>query len=253
MSDVASKASVHGVATIVRREDVTADLFRIWLQPEVRITFAAGQYVTIGADGIERPYSIVSAPYESLIELFIERIAPEQGGKLTPILHARRVGDAVTIRPRAKGRFTLRANVTHHVMVATVTGVAPYVSIIRQFLHDRARDVAAWEGHRFSVMHGASHRDEFVYDRELCSLGEQYSEFISYTPSLSRPGDPRNAGWRGAVGRINLLLEDHLARWMAPKDDTCVYLCGNPGMIEDVKFRLGPSGWSIAEEQYWTP
>ena len=36
------------------------------------------------------------------------------------------------MQPKAKGRFTRRAGVTNHVMVATVTGIAPYMSMIRQ-------------------------------------------------------------------------------------------------------------------------
>jgi len=238
-------------ATIVRRKDLTDDLFVLWLEPESPFAFDPGQYITIGADGIERPYSIVSAPCEPLIELFIERVPPEQGGTLTPLLHARRVGDSVTMRPQAKGRFTLRAHVTHHVMVATVTGVAPYVSMVRQCLHDRATATGGSAGHRFFVMHGASHCDEFVYDRELRRLSEEQPHVIQYVSSVSRPSAARNAGWNGPVGRINTILDECLLRWSPPKEDTVVYLCGNPGMIDDVKSRLLPRGWSVAEEQYW--
>jgi hypothetical protein len=70
----------------------------LWLKPEVEFQFIPGQYITIGAGGIERPYSIVSAPYEPHIELFIEYLLPEHGGKLTPLLHAQHVGDMLTIR-----------------------------------------------------------------------------------------------------------------------------------------------------------
>ena len=38
---------------------------------------------------------------------------------------------------------------------------------------------------------------------------------------------------------------------VAAEEDTVVYLCGNPGMIDDAKARLLPRGWSIAQEQYW--
>lgn len=238
-------------ATIVRRKDFTDDLFVLWLEPESQFPFEPGQYITIGVEGVERPYSIASAAYEPLIELFIERVPPEQGGTLTPILHARRVGDLVTMRPKARGRFTLRANVTHHVMVATVTGVAPYVSMVRQSLHDRAADTGGRAGHRFFVMHGASHCDEFVYDSELRRLSEEHPHVIQYVSSVSRPSAARNAEWNGPVGRINTILEECLERWSPPKEDTVIYLCGNPGMIDDAKARLLPRGWSVAQEQYW--
>jgi ferredoxin--NADP+ reductase len=170
-------------ATIVQREDVTTGLFCLWLQPQTAFTFKAGQYATIGLNGIERPYSIVSAPCEPMLELFIELVPPERGGKLTPLLHSRRVGDTVTIRPQAKGRFTLRRHVTHHVTVATVTGIAPYVSMIRQFLHDHTNDTARRDGPRFFVLHGASYQDEFVYDRELRRLSEASRPRSSTSPA----------------------------------------------------------------------
>ena len=251
MVDVAQMANRRADATIVRREDFTDDLFGLWLQPQIEFTFEPGQYITIGVGGVERPYSIVSAPYEPLIELFIERVPTELGGRLTPILHAQRAGEKVTIRPKAKGRFTLRPNVRHHVMVATVTGVAPYVSMIRQCLHDHASEIGRREGCRFFVMHGASYENEFVYDRELRSLSEEYPYFVQYTSSVSRPSAVRNAKWTGAVGRVNEILEDYLMRWSPPKEDTVIYLCGNPGMIEDATRRLLAKGWSVAQEQYW--
>jgi ferredoxin--NADP+ reductase len=240
-------------ATIVRREDFTHDLFVIWLRPADAVPFTAGQYVTIGVRGVERPYSIVSAPYEPLIELFIERVPPESGGTLTPVLHRLQVGDLVTMRSMAKGRFTLRQSVRHHVMVATVTGVAPYVSMIRQFLHERESARLPRLDTRFFLLHGASHCDELVYDRELRRLSEQHPGLLQYVPSVSRPTAARNAGWRGAVGRVNELVEEQLVRWSPSMSDTLIYLCGHPGMIEDAKERLGPLGWSIAQEQYWVP
>ena len=252
-SEVASRSShpKPSCATIVRRQDFTDDLFVLWLQPESPFLFKPGQCITIGLEGVERPYSIASAAYEPLIELFIERVPTGQGRTLTPLLHARRVGDRVTMRPTAKGRFTLHANVTHHVMVATVTGVAPYVSMVRQCLHDRTADTGGRAGHRFFVMHGASHCDEFVYDTELRRLSEEHPHLIQYVSSVSRPTAARNAGWNGPVGRINTILEEYLIRWSPPKEDTVVYLCGNPGMIEDARARLLPGGWSVAQERYW--
>jgi len=237
-------------ATIVRRRDATDDLFVLWLQPHIPFVFKAGQYITIGMEGIERPYSIVSAPYEREIELFIERVAPDQGGHLTPLLHTAHTGDVLTMRPVAKGRFTFRADATHHVMMATVTGIAPYVSMIRQFLHN-PHGGAKREGHRFFVIHGASYRDEFVYDAELRALRDEHPGLIEYIPSVSRPSAARNQGWSGAVGRVNEILDEHLARWSLPQADTVIYLCGNPGMIEDAKRRVVPQGWSVAQEQYW--
>ncbi len=238
-------------ARIVRRRDFTGDLFLLWLEPDIDFNFAPGQYITIGAGGVERPYSIASAPFEPLIELFIEYLPPEQGGTLTPLLYAQNVGDVLTIRPRAKGRFTLSAGVVNHVMVATVTGVAPYVSMLRQFVHDREEGPKDSEDCRFFLLQGASYRDEFGYDRELSILSERYPDLIRFVPSVSRPSSDRNSGWTGATGRVNFLIEEYLARWHLRKDDTLVYLCGHPGMIDDARARLIPGGWSVVAERFW--
>jgi ferredoxin--NADP+ reductase len=238
-------------ARIVRRRDCTEDLFLLWLEPSVDFRFTPGQYITIGAAGIERAYSIVSAPHERYIELFIELVHSEDGGRLTPVLRTCREGDELTMRPKPRGRFIRRDDVTNSVMVSTVTGIAPYVSMIRHFLYERERRADAVDRPRFFVMQGASHRDEFVYDAELQDLSARHPDVIQYVGSVSRPFAGRNAGWSGPTGRINLLIEEYLDRWRLPKDDTLVYLCGHPGMIDDAIARLKPKGWVLVTERFW--
>ena len=229
----------------MERKDFTDDLFIVWLEPEVPFSFKPGQYITIGAGDLERPYSIASAPYEPRLELFIEYVWPEYGGKLTPILWAQHVGDIVTMRPRAKGIFTFQPQWKNHVMVGTVTGMAPYVSMVRQYLHE------GQSGHRFFLMEGASHYDEFVYDRELQELEAQHPDWIQAMFTVSRPQAERNAQWTGPGGRVNTLVEEYVARWGLRQEDTLIYACGHPGMIEDVKARMVPKGWTVSEERFW--
>jgi NAD(P)H-flavin reductase len=232
-------------AWIVKKQEVAEDLFLMWLKPDEPVRFKPGQYVTIGKAGIERPYSIASAPYEHRIELFIEYVLPEYGGKLTPVLWNLHVGDYVSYRPKAKGIFTFNPSYHHHVMVGTVTGVAPFVSMVRQAQKDNVR------GHHFYVLEGASHQDEFVYDSEFERLSERRPELVTFVATVSRPQAERNHGWTGPTGRVNTILDDYLARWSLPKDDTLIYLCGNPGMIEDIKTRLGGAGWNVLDERFW--
>ena len=70
---------------ITRREDLTEDLLKIWIETSDPFNFKPRQYCTIGENGIERPYSIVSSPDEKEIELFIE-VVPPPDGNLTPII-----------------------------------------------------------------------------------------------------------------------------------------------------------------------
>ena len=166
---------------MAKKQEVAEDLFLLWLRPDEPFRFKPGQYITIGTGGIERPYSIASAPYESLIELFVEYVLPEYGGKLTPLLWNLHVGDEVSMRPRAKGLFVFQPQYHHHLMLGTVTGVAPYMSMIRQALRDNTR------GHHFYVMEGASHQDEFVYDSELLRLAERMPDIVTFVTTVSRP------------------------------------------------------------------
>jgi len=147
---------------LVRRVDDTHDLARFWFESADFPNFKPGQYCTIGVEGVERAYSISSAPHERpLIELFVE-LVPE--GELTPKIWKLKIGDAVTLRPSAKGLFTLDAKFKKHLLVGTVTGAVPYVSFLRDYLHKGA------SGDKFYLLDGASYYDEFTYDKEAHKL-----------------------------------------------------------------------------------
>jgi ferredoxin--NADP+ reductase len=101
-------------ARLIERRDLTPDLMVIRLEPEIPYTFTPGQYCTIGVEGIERAYSMVSSPHEPCLELFVE-LVPH--GALTPRLWSLRLGDPVSLRPRPKGVFTLQERYPSHLMV----------------------------------------------------------------------------------------------------------------------------------------
>jgi hypothetical protein len=165
-----SVAASLPTARIVRRRDCTDDLFLLWLEPSIKFHFTPGQYVTLGAGGIERPYSIASAPYEPTIELFIEYVLPEYGGRLTPLLYAQHVGDSLTMRPKAKGRFTRRTGVTNR----GTSGALAFAEsrhahlLVRQPWDDRSRKfapLADWlVRSRRAVLASATRR--IAHDRE---------------------------------------------------------------------------------------
>ena len=71
---------------VTKRQDITNDLLKIWIEKPEGYTFKPGQYCTIGINGIERAYSIVSAPYERDIELFVELVPENEDGVLTPLI-----------------------------------------------------------------------------------------------------------------------------------------------------------------------
>lgn len=231
--------------TILERRELTPDHWLMWIEKPEGFTFKPGQYCTIGGEGIERAYSIASAPHEERLELFIELVPYEEGGHLTPLLYEMKPGAKLTIRPRAKGIFTFNPNFKNHLLVATVTGVVPYISYIRDYLHK------AESGHRFYVLEGASYDDEFGYDDELERYAAEHPGLVTFIPTVSRPDEERNSGWKGEKGRVNAIVEAQVENLGLTKDDTLIYACGHPGMIEDVKARMIPKGYSVDEERFW--
>jgi hypothetical protein len=85
----------HHTAAIFERRDFSEDLWLIRVDPGGPFQFKAGQYATLGVDHgdqrIERAYSIVSSPYVS-----------------SPYEEA----------------LDLKSSRTHHLLLATVTGIA---------------------------------------------------------------------------------------------------------------------------------
>jgi len=228
-------------AKIAEQIDLTNDLMIIKIKPEIPFTFKHGQYCTIGLGGVERPYSIVSSPHEESLELFLE-LVPE--GELTPKLWQVKVGDVLSIRPSAKGVFTFDDKYPNQFMVATVTGIAPFISMIRNYLY------RGLDSHTFYVLHGASYQDEFAYKDELEKLSREHENII-YIPTVSRPEEERNKGWQGEKLRVNLIVEKYLKKFSLDPKSTLVYACGHPGMIEDVKQRLVSKGYKVKEEKFW--
>lgn len=230
-------------ARVAARRDLTDDLFVLWLEPPFQHEFLPGQYCTLAMSGIARPYSIVSAPHEKCIELFVERIH-EPDGKLTPLLHGLQVGDELPMAPKIKGHFTLDTSKPNQVLIATVTGIAPFISYLRDYIE------RGLEGQHFLVMLGASYQQELAYREEMESLAAEHDS-IDFVPTISRPDEKPNAGWQGETGRVNTLVRKYLDSFRFAPEETILYGCGNPQMIADVRENFEPLGYEVREEKYW--
>jgi ferredoxin--NADP+ reductase len=210
-------------AKILDRRAVADDLFLLHVDPGGPFSYLAGQYATLGVEvegeRIERAYSLCSSPYENVLEFFVERIP---NGELTPLLYAMDKGAPLFLRRFAKGRFTLDllSGRKNHLLLATVTGVAPYVSYIRTVRADWKKGGTPMPGeHRLFCIQGASRSWEFGYRDEL----EKYAAE---------------------------------APWGLTPEDTSAYLCGHPGMVESGRGILLRAGWSkqaIQDEVYFQP
>src|SRR6476660_1314418 len=170
-------------ARITKRMDFAADLWAIRVAPGGEFKFAPGQYATLGVEGAskisQRPYSIVSSPYENEIEFFFE-LVPH--GELTPQIYALQTGDELLMRKASKGRFVLdkASGRKNHLLICTVTGVAPYVSFVRTLYRDWKE--GKFQGdHKLFLLNGASRSWELGYVEELQRYAEEVP-WLQYVP-----------------------------------------------------------------------
>jgi ferredoxin--NADP+ reductase len=242
----------HTGAVVISRRDIASDLWIVRLRTEEKIDFSPGQYVTVGLPGperlIERPYSVASSPREAELEFFLELVP---GGHLTPHLYDIPAGGQVSVRRLAKGRFLFddKSGHPYHFMIATVTGAAPFVSMIRELgaRHEEGQPVP----YRIAMVHAASVSRELGYCEELSAAARRYPWFM-YIPSVSRIWlDP---AWSGELGRAEDIMRKYMDTLGFTAADTTAYACGNPNMIENVKgvlYRAGFPKEFVKQEVYW--
>ncbi len=247
----------HYRARIVDRREVAEDLFILHVDTGGQFTYLAGQYATLGVEvngkRVERAYSLCSSPYEELLECFVERV---HGGTLSPLLHAMDKGAPLLLRKFAKGRFTLdlKSGRKNHLLLSTVTGVAPYVSFARTVYADWKKGGTPMPGeHRLFCLQGASRSAEFGYREEMGKYAAEAAWF-KYEATVSRPWeDPE---WRGEVGRVDDLIRKYVDLWGLKAAETTAYLCGHPSMVENGRGILIRAGWekaAIQDEVYFQP
>jgi ferredoxin/flavodoxin---NADP+ reductase len=247
----------HHTATILDRRDIAPDLWLLRVDPGGPFKFLAGQYATLGVEvegaRIERAYSIVSSPYEETLEFFLE-LVPQ--GALTPHLHKLNKGDTLLCRKIAKGRFTLdlRSGRKHHLLLSTVTGIAPFVSYVRTLYRDwKSGDSPMPGDHKLYCVQGGSRSWEFGYQEEMEKVAAEVPWF-KFITTVSRPWE--DEAWKGETGRVDDLIRKYAGVWDLRPNETTAYLCGHPSMVENGRGILQRAGWaktSMFEEIYFIP
>jgi ferredoxin--NADP+ reductase len=204
---------------------------------------------------IRRAYSIASSSVSrEYLEFYINLV---HSGLLTPRLFALAPGDRVWLGPKVAGTFTLEQAPadTRVALVATGTGLAPYMSMLRTELPDVG-------DRRFAVLLGARHSWDLGYHSELVTM-ERLCPGFHYFPTVSRP-DEEVVPWTGHTGYVGDLwtnrVLDEVWGVRATPDNTRVFLCGNPDMIEDMIELLAEEGFrehsreqpgEVYAERYW--
>ena len=239
-------------ASLVRREDMTESLAYFWVRFDGEPTpFEPGQYMTIGVmvDGrlVQRPYSVASPPFNAGTDGYEFYVRLVQGGTFTPLLWRMPVGQRMRmIGP--KGKFMLQpGDERTHIFISSGTGNAPFVSMMKQDLHDgQTRKVV--------FLNGVSYAHELGY-RDQLEQWERSGEYpVTFMPTVSRPSDPANASWMGRTGRVETILAPVLDELGLSAANSVAYICGNPDMILAAEQTLLGRGYpeeQVHKELYW--
>lgn len=225
-------------------------LFSFRTTRDQSLRFENGHFVMIGLpiDGkpLMRAYSIVSANHDEYLE-FLSIKVPD--GPLTSRLQHLKAGDSLMISRKPVGTLVihdLRPG-KHLFLFGTGTGLAPFMSIIRDpEVYERFEKVV--------LVHCVREVSELAYHdyltRELPEhefLGEEVREKLIYYPTVTR--EPfRNQG------RITTLLEtgkltSDLGLPAINSTTDRVMMCGSPAMLEELTRMLDGMGFCASAQQ----
>jgi ferredoxin--NADP+ reductase len=187
---------------------------------------------------IRRAYSIASS---SMINEYMDfYVGLVSSGLLTPRLFALNVGDPLFLGPKISGMFTLDqvAPGKNVVMIATGTGLAPYISMMTS-------ELTCSSPRRYAVLHGAYHSWELAYRSELLAL-QHLCGNLTYITTIDRPQD-EPVPWNGHIGWVQELWKQGVVAkawgFEPTKENTDVFLCGNPAMINEMAGILEKDGF----------
>jgi len=218
-------------AKISKKNKLTSNIRELVLIPDNPLSFKAGQFLMVkipSANGfVERAYSLASSPVQNQCLLFCYKLL--DGGVSTQFLEKAPIGTEIELRGPL-GKFAIDNSDQPLVMIATGTGIAPYRSMLLDYLDER-------QGERqIHLLFGIRSVQDIFWLDFLKELAAAHKNF-SYEITLSEPDDK----WDGLKGRVT----DHIL----PEIDRGIkifYLCGSPSMVKDVRAKLISNGMAAA-------
>ena len=273
--------------TVLSKTTWTPNLFSFTVSRPDSFKFTAGQFVRLGVnpsqlkyykqlsavadtddddekldetldEDIFRAYSIVSSPFDEVLEFF-SIVIPD--GAFTSQLQHLEVGDELLLNTMPFGFLTLaryqKPLPKDLWLLATGTGLAPFLSMLQ--------DLKTWEDYEHIVLaYSARSTEELAYIEKIESLQEDFGSLVDNPAKLIFIPIVTREPVEGALTeRLPKLLLDGTLQARAgialDVDSTHVMLCGNPDMVEDTKETLKRLGLvmnrrgegNIAVENYW--
>ncbi len=203
-------------------------------------TFRNGEFVTLGLRNdnklIPRAYSIVSSNQDEALE-FLSIHVPD--GPLTSLLTHVDEGSPIWINHKSTGSLTLEhiEPGRHLYLLATGTGVAPFISLIRGAEVYQHFDKVILV-HTVRFLDGLAFRDE---------LEARQDDGFIYFPTVTREAFEHNE--RGADLFCSGRLSGLVGLPEIDPDQDRVMICGNPNMNRDVRACLEQRGWRMTNHK----
>ena len=230
--------------TVLSVHHWTDRLFSFTTTRDPTLRFSNGHFTMIGlrvnGKPLLRAYSIASANYEDHLEFLSIKV---DGGPLTSRLKDIQVGDTIIVGRKPTG--TLVADYLlpgkHLYMLSTGTGLAPFMSIVR--------DPEIYEKFdQLILVHGVRQVDELAYHDLLVEhlpnheyLGDLVTSKLRYYPTVTRESY-RNTGRVTDLIVSGKLFEDLGIPPFDPAHDR-VMICGSAEMLRDLKHILEERGF----------
>ncbi len=191
--------------------------------------FESGQFVRVGLeiDGeiIARPYSLVNAPGEPLLEILFN-IVPE--GPLSTRLFDLQEGDEVLVATNPSGFLTVSEvpEVSHLWMLATGTAIGPFLSILK--------GTEVWQRfERIVLCFSVRTEAELAYAQSIADLTELHPVQLCFVPIITREEITDALHIRIPLAITSGELESRSGVSLSA-DNSHVMICGSKEMIEDV-------------------
>lgn len=225
------------IAKVERIEKLNSETVCVQLScPEIK-HYKAGQYLRIFIDEhTARSYSLASVPcVDKELHLHVRRSA---SSAVSRWFHDElEVGDAIHVgRPQGFCYYRPTNLDQPMLMIGTGSGLAPLFGIARDALRHRHRG-------NIHFYHGVRHREELYLVEQLQTLARLNSNF-RYVPCVSRD----DASDDCIAGRaLDIAMRD-----TSLSSEWCVYLSGNPDMVNDafkLFFEAGVLAGAILSDQ----
>ncbi len=214
-------------------------------------TYIAGQFITLHIEKegkiLRRSYSLAQTPEQASSTQQVEFAAGYvQDGPASELLFNLMPGDTVTASGPF-GRLILKdaaeTQPKRYIFVSTSTGVTPFKAMLKT-LSER---FLAHPEMKVALLEGVQKRQDILYDADFLAFAEKHPQFSFYACYSREEKDNLQPHERsGYVQSIFSELN------LNPQEDL-VYLCGNPGMIDEAFLALKEKEFdvrSIYREKY---